>query len=210
MDFTDVRFPAIYWPYIGCYFSILWVSQSHTGPESARREGEGGFCLIRGRGLLSCQASSPHWMPFCTLWQIYDSGFGSDWVPPSVPLPRTLCLYLPLCSESSWSMWDSPCVWPWPPCLLWPFSLLANKHHITHSKWEYPLVKKWLRPSSSSGNERTVNGCHRWISHLPVMPATIPSDTRHLDNSKYKLSNCSILLKLPLKYGNLSSKYINK
>ena len=74
-------------------------------------------------------------------WQIYDSGSGTDWVPPSVCLPCTLCLHPPLCSESSRDTWDSPCVQPWLPCLLRSFRLLTNKHAITHSKWEYPPVR---------------------------------------------------------------------
>ena len=104
-------------------------------------EREGKILLDKGRGLFSfLPGPSWCWKP-STHWQIYDSGSGNGWVPPSVSLPHTLCLYPPLFSESSWDMWDSPCVRPWLSCLLWPFKLLANKHPITHSKWAYPLVR---------------------------------------------------------------------
>lgn len=107
--------------------------------ERGRERGK--ILLDKGRGLFSLLPSpSQCWKP-STHWQIYDSGSGNGWVPPSVSLPHTLCLYPPLFSESSWDMWDSPCVRPWLSCLLWPFKLLANKHPITHSKWAYPLVR---------------------------------------------------------------------
>ena len=128
-------------------------------PDSAWRERRARFCF---------PARPPaHVGSHLSHWQTYDSGSGTDWVPASVCLPCTLCLHPPLCSEGSRDTWDSPCVQPWLPCLLQPFRLLTNKHAITHSKWEYPLVRN-DQGQTSPGHEQA-SEFHWCISRSPQL-----------------------------------------
>lgn len=149
MGFLDVYFTVFSWSHIRCCFSTLGPKVSYRSWFCWEGSGERRKILLdRGRGLSSfLPGHQPMLEAFHTLadlWLWFWQWLG--------PLAYTLCLYLPLCSESIWGMWTSPCVQPWLPCLLQPFRLLANKHPITHIanentlQWEMIKVKVSIWP----------------------------------------------------------------